>query len=389
MPAARLRRGPRPTAGMPRAPPPLSFVAPFSTVERLRPDEAGAPSNSIGMSQRKPDRQAVERWNRILEPYLGADTRESLTQLATSVIPFVLLWWLGFRSLEVGYWLSLLIAIPTAGFMMRMFMIQHDCGHGSFFRSRAARDWVGRAIGVVLLTPYDYWKRTHAYHHAHSGDLDFRGFGDVDTFTVREYLSWPLWRRLRYRVYRHPLILFGLAPFYQFIIKHRFPWDIPRDWTQAWRSVWWTNAAVALVVALMWMTVGIERFLLVQIPVTFIASATGIWMFYVQHQYEDTYWHWHDDWDYYDASLLGSSYLVLPRPLQWLTANIGVHHVHHMSARIPNYKLQQVHDENPEFHVVTKVSFKDTLKLINLALWDEERQQLIRFKDLKRARAAA
>ena len=341
------------------------------------------------MSQRKPDRETVERWNRVLEPYVGADTWRSARQLAASVIPFVLLWWLMLRSLEVGYWLTLLLAVPAAGFMMRMFMIQHDCGHGSFFKSRAARDWVGRSIGVVLLTPYDYWKRTHAYHHAHSGDLDFRGFGDVDTVTVREYLSRPRWRRLAYRLYRHPLVLFGIAPFYQFMIKHRYPWDIPRSWTQAWRSVWWTNVALVGVLAVMWATIGLERFLLVQLPMTFIASAVGIWMFYVQHQYEDTYWHWHENWDYYDASLLGSSYLVLPKPLQWLTANIGVHHVHHMSARIPNYKLQQAHEENPEFHVVTKVRFRDTLKLVNLALWDEERGQLIRFKDLRRARAAA
>jgi omega-6 fatty acid desaturase (delta-12 desaturase) len=341
------------------------------------------------MSQRKPDRLAVERWNRVLEPYVGADTRRSVTQLLTTVVPFVTLWWLAVRSLEVGYWLTLLVAIPAAGFMMRLFMIQHDCGHGSFFKSRTARDWVGRAIGVVLLTPYDYWKRTHAYHHAHSGDLDFRGFGDVDTHTVREYLSWPRWRRLRYRLYRHPLVLFGVAPFYQFIFKHRYPWDIPRNWTQAWRSVWWTNVAIAAVVVVMWMTLGIERFLLVQLPVTFLASSLGIWMFYVQHQYEDTYWHWHEHWDYYEASLKGSSYLVLPRPLQWLTANIGVHHVHHMSARIPNYKLQQVHDENPEFHAVTKVRLRDTLKLINLALWDEDRQQLIRFRDIGRTGAAA
>jgi omega-6 fatty acid desaturase (delta-12 desaturase) len=341
------------------------------------------------MSQRKPDRETVERWNQILEPYVGADTRRSVRQLATSVLPFVALWWAMLRSLEVGYLLTLLLAIPAAGFMMRMFMIQHDCGHGSFFKSRTARDWVGRVIGVVLLTPYDYWKRTHAYHHAHSGDLDFRGFGDVDTFTVREYLTWSRWKRFQYRFYRHPLVGFGIAPLCQFSVKLGCPWDIPRDWKQAWRGVWWTNAAIAGVVVAMGSTIGLERFLLVQIPVTFIASAAGIWMFYVQHQYEDTYWHWHEEWDYYDASLLGSSYLVLPWPLQWLTANIGVHHVHHMSARIPNYKLQQVHDENPEFHVVTKVRFRDTLRLMNLALWDEERRQLIRFKDLRQARTAA
>ncbi len=341
------------------------------------------------MGHAKPDRETVERWNALLEPYLGADTRRSIVQLLTSVVPFMVLWYLAMRGLEVGYWLTLLLAIPAAGFLMRMFMIQHDCGHGSFFHSRKARDWVGRCIGVVLLTPYDYWKRTHAYHHAHSGDLDFRGFGDVDTFTVREYLSWPRWKRLRYRLYRNPLILFGLAPFYQFFLKHRYPFDIPKNWKHAWRSVWWTNAAIAALVAVMWMAVGIERFLLVQLPITMIASTLGIWMFYVQHQYEDTYWHHHDDWDYYEASLYGSSYLVLPKPIQWLTANIGVHHVHHMSARIPNYRLQQVHDENPEFHVVTKVRFRDTIRLINLALWDEESRRLIRFRDLKKLHRAA
>ena len=340
-------------------------------------------------THRKPDREKVEQWNRILAPYVDADDRRSARQLATTAIAFAGLWWLALRGLEVGYWLTLLLAVPAAGFLMRLFMIQHDCGHGSFFHSRAARDWVGRCIGVILLTPYDYWKRTHAYHHAHSGDLDFRGFGDVDTYTVREYLSWSRWKRLRYRLYRSPFILFGLAPFFLFLIKHRYPWDIPREWTHAWRGVWWTNVAIVAVVVVMAATIGIERFLLVQLPVTLMASTAGIWMFYVQHQYEETYWHWHNDWDYYDASLYGSSHLVLPKPLQWLTASIGVHHVHHMSARIPNYRLQQVHDENPEFHVVTEVRFRDTLRLIRLALWDEDNRRLIRFKDLRKRPAAA
>ena len=340
------------------------------------------------MTLAKPDRETIEQWNKILEPYLGADTRRSVTQLLTSVVPFALLWYVAYRSLAVGYWLTLLLAVPTAGCLIRMFIIQHDCGHGSFFKSRAARDWVGRCIGVILLTPYDYWKRTHAYHHAHSGDLDFRGFGDVDTFTVAEYLSWPRAKRLRYRLYRHPLVLLGIAPFYQFFVKHRYPGDIPKQWRHAWRSVWWTNLAIAGVVVAMWMIIGLRPFFMVQLPVTVIGSTIGVWMFYVQHQYEDTYWHRHEEWDYYDASLYGSSFLVLPKPFQWLSGNIGVHHVHHMSARIPNYKLQQAHDENPEFHVVTKVRFKDTLKLINLALWDEGSGKLIRFKDLKARRAA-
>ncbi len=340
------------------------------------------------MNHPKPDREKVERWNSILKPYWGADTRKSVTQIVTSAVPFALLWYAMLRSLEVGYWLTLILAVPAAGFMMRLFMIQHDCGHGSFFHSRKARDWVGRVIGVLLLTPYDYWKRTHAYHHAHSGDLDFRGFGDVDTFTVREYLSWSRGRRMRYRLYRHPLVLFVIGPIYLFVLKHRYPYDIPRDWTRAWRGVWWTNGAIVGVVVLMGELVGYRDFFMVQIPVTMIASSLGVWMFYVQHQFEHTYWNWHENWDYYDASLHGSSYLVLPKPLQWITANIGVHHVHHMSARIPNYKLQQVHDDNPEFQVVTKVRFRDTLRLIGLALWDEEHERLIRFKDLKELKAA-
>ena len=337
----------------------------------------------------KPDRKKVEHWNRILRPYWGADTRKSVIQLLTSAIPFVALWYAMLRSLEVGYWLTLLLAVPTTGFLMRLFMIQHDCGHGSFFKSRRARDWVGRVIGVLLLTPYEYWRKTHAYHHAHSGDLTFRGFGDIDTFTVKEYLSLSRMKRLGYRLYRSPAILLTIGPLFHFIVKHRFPWDIPRGWKHAWRGVWWTNAAIVAVVAAMWMTIGLKEFLMIQGPVTFLACALGVWLFYVQHQFEHTYWHWHEQWDYYDASLHGSSYLALPKPLQWITANIGVHHVHHMSARIPNYKLQKAHDENPEFHVVTKMKIKDTWKLLRLTLWDEEHERLIGFRELRRMRAAA
>ena len=346
--------------------------------------ELGAPAVT-----RTPERDRVRRWNRILQPYWGADTRRSVTQLLTSAIPFVALWYGALKSLEVGYWLTLLLSVPTAGFMMRLFMIQHDCGHGSFFKSRRARDCVGFCIGVILLTPYQYWRKTHAYHHAHSGDLDFRGFGDIDTLTVREYRTLPWYGRAAYRAYRHPAVLFGIGPLFQFIVKHRYPWDIPRTWKQAWRSVWWTNAALVAVVATMGVTVGFTRFLLVQAPVTLIASALGVWLFYVQHQFEHTYWHWHRNWDYYDSALHGSSYLDLPAPLQWMTANIGVHHVHHMSSRIPNYKLQRAHDENPEFHIVSRVGLRDTWRLIRLTLWDEDDERLVRFKDLKHLRRAA
>ena len=341
------------------------------------------------MMHGKPDREKVQQWNTILKPYWGPELGRSIWQLVNSSVLFVVTWLVMLWSLDVSYWLTLALAFPAAGFMIRLFIIQHDCGHGNYFKSRKARDWVGRSIGLLLLTPYDYWKRTHAYHHAHSGDLDFRGLGDVDTITVREYLALSRFGRLKYRLYRNPLVLFGVGPFYQFIIKHRYPTDAPRDWKKAWRSVWWTNLGIAVVLGIVWATIGFQRFFLVHAPIVMLTTTIGVWLFYVQHQYENTYWHWHDKWDYYDASLYGSSYLVLPAFFQWMTGNIGVHHVHHMSARIPNYRLQQAHDENPEFHAVNEVRFRDTWRLINLSLWDEDQRQLIRFRDLRDRRQAA
>ena len=325
----------------------------------------------------------------MLRPYWGADTRRSVIQLLASAIPFFVLWYAMLRSLEIGYWLTLLLTIPTAGFLMRLFMIQHDCGHGSFFNSRAARDGVGFCIGVMTLVPYDYWRRTHAYHHANSGNLDFRGFGDIITLTVAEYEALGRVGRIKYRLYRHPFILFLIGPAFHFLIKHRYPWDIPRDWTQAWRSVWRTNAAIAGILVLMALTIGCKRFVLVQAPLTLVTCSLGVWLFYVQHQYEDTYWFRKEKWDFFDAALQGSSYLVLPRPLQWITANIGIHHVHHLSSRIPNYRLQEVMDANPELQTVTRVTMRDSLRLIRLSLWDEESDQLIGFRDLRRRRYAA
>jgi omega-6 fatty acid desaturase (delta-12 desaturase) len=336
-----------------------------------------------------PERERVAHFNRILEPYFGADTRRSVTQLLTSVVPFVALWYAALRSLEVSYALTLLVAIPAAGFVIRLFIIQHDCGHSSFFETRRARDWTGFLLGIITLCPYHYWRKTHAYHHAHSGDLDFRGFGDVSTITVREYLSLPRLKRIQYRLYRHPLVLLGLGAAFQFIVKHRFPWDTPRDWRQAWRSVWWSNAALAAVVITLGLTVGWQRFLMVQLPITLISGTLGVWLFYVQHQYEDTYWNRHPEWDFYDAALQGSSYLALPKPLQWITGNIGIHHVHHLSSRIPNYRLQECMDANPELQRAKQLTLKDAWRLLVLTLWDEDARQLVRFKDVRRAKRRA
>ena len=347
------------------------------------------PEHPSVLTDHAPDRTRAEHFRRLVEPYWGADPRRSVVQLLTSAIFFFGLWALMLASLEVGYWLTLLLAIPTAGFLMRLFMIQHDCGHGSFFASRRARDMVGFCIGVLTLVPYEYWRKTHAYHHAHAGNLDLRGFGDIDTRTVREYLALSPGRRLAYRTYRHPLVLFLVGPAFHFLIKHRYPWDVPRAWTQAWRSVWRTNAALLAIGVGMALTIGLGRFLMVQIPLTLMACSLGVWLFYVQHQYEETYWHRREDWDYYDAALQGSSYLVLPKPLQWLTANIGLHHVHHLSARIPNYRLQECMEAVTEFQRVTRVTLRDSFRLARLSLWDEEAERLIGFSDLRRREQAA
>ncbi len=331
-------------------------------------------------------------WKRVLAPFKGADARRSGGQLAISLGSYVLIWAVMLWSLQFHYGLTLLLAVPGAGMLMRLFMIQHDCGHGSFFRSRRARDVLGFCLGILTLTPYQYWRKTHAYHHAHSGDLDFRGFGDVDTITVREYMALSRYRRLGYRLYRNPLVFLGIGPLFQFVVKHRYPWDVPWSWKGAWASVWWTNLCLVVVVGVMAMTVGLKSFLLVQGPITLITCSLGVLLFYVQHQFEETYWRGHEQWDYFEASLLGSSHLVLPKPLQWVTASIGLHHVHHLNALIPNYRLQECLDTIPELQEATQIRMRDAWRLLHLSLWDEDSRRLIRFGELRnldREKAAA
>ena len=344
------------------------------------------------MAVAPPDRAKVAFWNETLAPYFGPDTRRSVTQLLSSALLFFALWTLAYWSLGVSYWLTLLFALGATGFLMRLFMIQHDCGHGSFFKSRRIRNTVGFFIGVLTLTPYEYWRKTHAYHHSHSGDLDLRGFGDIDTLTIEEYYAKGWWGRFWYRIYRNPIFLFGIGAVLHFVVVHRFPWTTPRRWKLAWRSVWLTNLALAGIVTVMALTIGMKSFLLVHGPVVFFTCSTGVWLFYVQHQFEETYWHRTKDWDYYDAALEGSSHLALPKPLQWLTANIGIHHVHHLSPRIPNYRLQEAMDSIPELQNPTRVTMLESIRLAGLTLWDEAEQRLVGFREarrLKRRRAAA
>ena len=322
------------------------------------------------------------RVREMIAPFKGADDRSSVLQLSLTATLFLASWTAAYLSLRIHYALTLVFVVLASGFLMRLFMIQHDCGHGSYFSSRRARDAVGFVIGVLTLTPYHYWKRTHAHHHAHSGDLDFRGFGDINTRTVREYRALTPTQRLAYRAYRHPLVLLGVGPAFHFLIKHRYPWDIPRTWKKEWRGVWATNAALVAVVALLVWAIGWKAFLLIQAPITLGTCSLGVWLFYVQHQFEDTYWHEHENWDFYEASLHGSSHLVLPWPLQWMTAHIGVHHVHHLNSMIPNYRLQACHDANPELQVAHRITIRDGWRLLWLNLWDEDQRRLVRFSEV-------
>ena len=328
--------------------------------------------------------KTAESWREVLGPYGGADLRRSIMQILTSAPPYFLLWYASYRALSVSYWLTLLLALPTAAFLTRLFMIQHDCGHGSFFKSQKVADTVGFWIGVLTLTPYRYWRKTHAYHHAHTGDLDFRGFGDIDTLTVKEYYGKTFLGRLRYRLYRHPFVLLGLGGLYVFALKHRYPWDIPRRWKREWASVWQTNAVLLAITGIMWMTIGLKAFVLVHVPILLLTVSSGVWLFYVQHQFEETYWDEHDKWSYFEAGLEGSSHLALPKWLQWITASIGIHHVHHINARIPNYKLQECMDNIPYLQNVTQISLWDGIKTLRLSLWNEDDRKLVSFSEARR-----
>ena len=324
-------------------------------------------------------------WLKKLAPYRAANPARILAELAITAAPFVVLWWAMWLSLEHGYWLTLLLAVPTAGFVVRLFMIQHDCGHGSFFRSRPANDWLGRAIGVVTLTAYGHWRHRHAVHHATSGNLDQRGVGDVHTLTVAEFRRLPTWRQLAYRLTRSPLAVLGVGPIYVFVLKHRLPSSPTAADRAAWGSVMATNLAVAGVATGMAALVGWRDFLLVQAPITWLASAIGVWLFYVQHQFEDTSWERDEGWSFHGGALEGSSHLDLPPVLRWFTANIGIHHVHHLSARIPSYRLGEVLRDHPELRGVNRLTLRRSFSCFRLALWDEDANRLISFRQARRS----
>lgn len=321
-------------------------------------------------------------WMQILGRYREPNLKRSINELVITAGPFILLWMLMWEALSVSYWLCVALAVPAAGFLVRLFMIQHDCGHGSFFRHRLANDWIGRALGVLTITPYDFWRRTHAMHHASSGNLERRGIGDVNTLTVREYLALSSWGRFGYRLYRSPIIMFGLGPAYMFILKHRVPVGLMRAGWQPWVSTMATNVAIGCLVGTMMLLVGIEPFLLVHLPIVLLAASVGVWLFYVQHQFEDTFWAADKTWNLHEAALHGSSHYDLPIVLRWFTANIGVHHVHHLCSRIPYYRLPQVVSDHPELGAMGRVTLRRSLGCVRLVLWDESSRRLISFREM-------
>jgi len=323
-------------------------------------------------------------WRDPLEPYAQPRLSRTLLDLATSVVPYFALLVVMYLSLSrVSYLVTLLIAVPTAGFLLRTYILFHDCAHGSLLRSKRGNLWLGRVLAVIVLTPFSRWRHDHAVHHGTSGDLDRRGVGDIPTLTVAEYRARSRGGRLSYRVYRNPVVMFGLGPIFAMIIG-------PRIWSSSQRSrlrhsVMLTDAVLLVAFVALGLTLGFGPLLLVWAPPALIAGSAGIWLFYVQHQFEDAYWESSEQWSYADAALRGSSYLKLPKVLQFFTGNIGLHHVHHLSARVPNYNLQRAHDSLPIFREVPVLTLRDGMRSTRLKLWDTEGGRLVTFRGARNA----
>jgi len=303
----------------------------------------------------------------------------SYWQIANTFIPLAGMFYVMYLSLDWSYFLTLLLAIPTTGLVVRVFIIQHDCGHHSFFRSRRANDVLGVLCGVITVTPYYLWRRTHARHHATSGNLDHRGQGDIHTLTIDEFTAKSFWGRVAYRLYRHPLVMFFIGAPFMFLIRHRLTYGIPKSWRRERNSVHHTNLGIALVIILLLLTIGWQAMLLVWMPVAFLAAAVGSWMFFVQHQFEDAYWQPKKTWDFTDAALEGSSYYRLPHLLHWFTGNIGYHHIHHLNSRIPNYHLACCHNAEPTLRESPSFGMWESLGCAKLKLWDAQQQRLVTF----------
>ncbi len=326
-------------------------------------------------------------WSRRLARYRRPSGARGGLELAITAAPFALITIAAWVALEHRIWWGLLLIPPAAAFLVRLFMIQHDCSHGAFLPWRRVNDWLGRAIGVLTLTPYDYWRSAHAVHHASSGALDRRTLGGIDTLTVAEYRALGRWRQLGYRLYRHPLVMFVVGPAFVFLLQHRLPMGMMRQGWKPWASTLATNGAIALLALGAVKLFGLTPFLLFYLPMVALAASAGVWLFFVQHQFEETYWARDGAWTFDEAALRGSSHYDLPAVLRWFTANIGIHHVHHLSSRIPFYRLGQAMRAEPELRAAPRVTLIGSLRCLGLSLWDEADGRLISFAEMRRQTA--
>ena len=335
-----------------------------------------------------PTPRAAASWIKTLAQYRQPNTARSAFEVGVSLLPFLAIWGVAWWALSVSYLLAFALASLNGLFLVRLFCIQHDCGHGSFFNNRTLSDWTGRALGVLTLTPYDVWRKSHSLHHSAAGNLDKRGMGDVMTLTVDEYRARSWLGRLQYRTYRNPLVLFVLGPAYVFYLENRLPVNFMRGGWQIWTSALGTNLAIAVLVAGVIYFGGWAALWLVFVPTTLIAATLGVWLFYVQHQFETTHWDVAENWTVHEAALNGSSHYVMPRVLQWFTANIGIHHVHHLYARIPFYRLSEVLRDHAELAEAQRLSIAESIACARLHLWDERQRRLLSFRQMRRTYGA-
>lgn len=339
---------------------------------------------NTGQTPSTQDPIAARDWVKILSNYREPNTWRSAFELGVTLGAFVGLWALAWWSLAISAWLTFAISLCNAAFLLRLFAIQHDCGHAAFFKSRAMSDWLGRVLGVLTLTPYDVWRRSHSMHHSSSGNLGRRGMGDVHTITVAEYRNLTPLKRLLYRLYRHPVVLFGLGPGYLFFLQNRLPLGLMAK-ARYWVSAMCTNVAIFAALLVILYFGGIMPILLIFAPSTLLAATAGVWLFYVQHQFETTHWETEEDWDLHDAALHGSSHYVMPSVLQWLSANIGIHHVHHLYSRIPFYRLPEVLRDHAVLADGNRMTIRESLANARLHLWDEDSKRLLSFSQAKQA----
>jgi len=324
------------------------------------------------------------RWKAIVLQYQKPSTWRAAWQIADTFVPYGLLWYLIYVCRPISWWLVLPLAVLAGALLVRVFIIFHDCGHGSFFKSHAANTLLGFLSGVLTLTPYYHWRWEHAIHHASAGDLDRRGTGDVWTMTVEEYLKSSRWKKFAYRLARNPVVLFIIAPLFLFVVLQRFPSRAAS--ARERHSVYATNVAIACMAAALSLVFGVGAYLLIQLVIISVASGLGVWMFYIQHQFEDVYWERGENWSFTAAALQGSSFYKLPRILQWFSGNIGFHHIHHLSPRIPNYNLERCHKADPLFQQVKPITFMSSLKSITFRLWDEKSRKLVGYRHLRKHR---